>query len=497
MLKRLYIYPLIFAIFPVLSLVANNNREIASNAAIRPLIASFLLGGLVFVTNQLFLRNWHQAGLVTSIALLLFFTYGHVYALLQNFTIEGIAVFRHRTLLPLWMVLFLIGYYLVINRIKRSESLTFWLNLFSIFMLIYPVYTITSDLLQQGERDRTVKIEQGIMSEAISADNPDIYYIILDGYGREDVLNGIGYDNSQFVAELRARGFYVADCSQSNYAYTELSLTSSLNFNYLDAINALEHNARIRLLKHGVVRTFLQERGYQTVAFPTGYPWTEWTDADIYMGFNRPRSSLTEFEWLVLNTTLVRVWSDTVHINLENRFEIRRENTLSALANLKNLPARNGNFFVFAHIVVPHYPYIFGPNGEWSQFVDVKNYDGYRQGYLGQLTFINREMLQVIDILIAESKTAPVIIIQGDHGPQPDISTGASDKMPILNAYYLPRVNADELLYPSISPVNTFRVVLNSYFDQNLLLLEDRSYYSPPDDRDALTLVPNTCPKVP
>jgi hypothetical protein len=66
---------------------------------------------------------------------------------------------------------------------------------------------------------------------------PDIYYIILDGYGRSDVLKKYGYDNSDFLNSLRDLGFYVADCAQSNYAQTKLSLTSSLNFNYVDALD--------------------------------------------------------------------------------------------------------------------------------------------------------------------------------------------------------------------------------------------------------------------
>jgi hypothetical protein len=49
--------------------------------------------------------------------------------------------------------------------------------------------------------------------------------------------------------------------------------------------------------------------------------------------------------------------------------------------------------------------------------------------------------------------------------------------MKVLNAYYLPGVNA-QLLYPSITPVNTFRLVFDQYFGGQFGLLEDKSYYS-------------------
>ena len=49
----------------------------------------------------------------------------------------------------------------------------------------------------------------------------------------------------------------------------------------------------------------------------------------------------------------------------------------------------------------------------------------------------------------------------------------------ILNAYYLPN-GGNDLLYESISPVNSFRVIFNSYFGANYEILEDRSYYTAP-----------------
>ena len=66
---------------------------------------------------------------------------------------------------------------------------------------------------------------------------PDVYFIVLDGYARADVLqNDLNLDNSPFLDALRKRQFYVADCSMSNYAQTEQSFASSLNMMYLDGI---------------------------------------------------------------------------------------------------------------------------------------------------------------------------------------------------------------------------------------------------------------------
>jgi hypothetical protein len=47
----------------------------------------------------------------------------------------------------------------------------------------------------------------------------------------------------------------------------------------------------------------------------------------------------------------------------------------------------------------------------------------------------------------------------------------------ILSAYYLPN-GGEKYIYDGISPVNTFRVIINAYFGGQLELLQDKSYYS-------------------
>jgi hypothetical protein len=81
-----------------------------------------------------------------------------------------------------------------------------------------------------------------------------------------------------------------------------------------------------------------------------------------------------------------------------------------------------------------------------------------------------------------------VIIIQGDHGPA---QLEKENRMGILNAYYFP--NKKDALYATITPVNTFRVVFNTFFGTNLELLTDTSYYSKYSKPYGFETIPNTC----
>ena len=88
-----------------------------------------------------------------------------------------------------------------------------------------------------------------------------------------------------------------------------------------------------------------------------------------------------------------------------------------------------------------------------------------------------------IDSILSRSVDAPIIILQSDHGPGFGIdweSPGQSNlvgRASILNAYYVPD-ECKHMLYPSISPVNSFRVVFGCIFGESEELLADISYFS-------------------
>jgi len=499
MLKRIPLYPLLLSIFPVLSLASYNIHEIFVSAMFRPLIASLLLGVIAYGLAYLLTKDIHRAALASSLVLLLFFAYGHIYDALEDLTVSGAAIFRHRTLLPALSLIVLLFLFLA-WRMKNPDSFTYPANLISIVLLVFPLFTIFSFLTRQSIANRADRNQPTATNVSLDANAPDIYYIILDAYGRQDVLEEkYGFDNGPFTAALRERGFYVADCSQSNYGYTEYSLSSSLNYDYLDVLGGINNNARTALIKHGTVRSFLEGLGYQIIAFPTGWASTEWKDADVYYGYGDTFATLSEFEKLFIDTTLLRIESDYSRSSVQGatKRDARRMRVLSALDKLKIIPDKPGHKFIFAHLVIPHPPYSFGANGEFISFNDGTSVEERTIAYTNQVLFINREILKVVDVILNNSKAPPVIIIQGDHGPLPDIAFSGDEKMPILNAYYLPGPDASKKLYPTITPVNTFRVVLDSYFHQSLPLLEDISYYAPKNNRDNFEIIPNQCKSQP
>jgi len=160
--------------------------------------------------------------------------------------------------------------------------------------LILPIIQMVSFFVKSQVSQTNAEKNSSALNLKVSHQPPDIYYIILDGYGRSDILKSeFGYDNSDFLNSLRDQGFFVADCAQSNYAQTQLSLASSLNFNYIDALSdrfapgSDDRTGLDALIHHGLVRQSLEKAGYTTVAFATGFLATELSDADYFLGPRR------------------------------------------------------------------------------------------------------------------------------------------------------------------------------------------------------------------
>ena len=142
------------------------------------------------------------------------------------------------------------------------------------------------------------------------------------------------------------------------------------------------------------------------------------------------------------------------------------------------------------HFLLPHPPYVFDPSGNLKEFqIDSANMSqDLKLGYIDQVQFANKKIIETIDKILFESSSPPIIILQGDHGTQTLLQKSRAnwdnqndesitERMSILNAYYLPNQNTD-LIYDSITPVNSFRLILNTYFNTNYELLEDKSYFS-------------------
>jgi hypothetical protein len=303
------------------------------------------------------------------------------------------------------------------------------------------------------------------------------------------------YDASGFQQELEDLGFYVAECAQSNYPITNLSITSTFYANY-------HQEPTLYPVYSSLTIETLRSQGYRVITFENRSNGHFDIGEDMRVSRNQTLLSvdltggLSEFEVMLWKTSFARIGYDMPQLipafNVESLHEWEYyehyQQTYFMLDELKRLPETEGPKFVFAHFLVPHPPFIFAPDGEFAWA------EGQAQGYVSNAKFIDSQIVSVVAEIIRKSKTPPVIILMGDHGATgiPKLET-REWRMSILNAYYVSD-QAKKDLYETITPVNTFRVIFNNYFGTNYPLLEDKSYHA--SNMRKFTpenIVPNKC----
>jgi len=431
---------------------------------------------------RLILRDWNRAAMTSAIWIILFAGYGSFDLYLQTAAPEYA---RTDYLLSAAILIGLIGLFWASRPRVRFEAWAAPLNTMALALVVFSVGNIL--WYEIGLRSASSASASSAVA-AYDGPRPDIYYIILDMYTRSDTLEkAYGYDNSAFISGLEGMGFNVAECSMSNYVRTELSLASSLNMDYLPGLDdritpESESSAPLASLIHNnAVKAYVEARGYTTYAFETGFPWSELNNSDVYLEANPLATGMTSFESIVFERTALRAAVDEGYMNTQLLdFSHYRERTEFTLKTLPTLAARPSPKFIFAHLILPHPPFVFnvdgGPTDPLSFLNDKDMYPAnkFEEGYLMQLTYASTAITEVVKQILVQSATPPIIVIQGDHGPwiQPN-----DRRLTILNAYYLPG-HADAII-ETITPVNTFRTIFNLYLGGDFKYLPNKSYFSP------------------
>lgn len=486
-------HPVLFGVYPVIALMAMNIDQIRPETVLRSILVAMIGAALLYGVLYLALRRADKAALLASFWLALFYAYGHIYQAVEGRALFGFVYGKHRYLIAAAVFLFAAGSWWILKKAAGARPLNQILNLVSVFLLVIPAFQI-GWFEYRFQKASAQQAEPAAAAEpaASGEDSPDIYYIILDGYSRADVMKDLyDLDITPFMDDLKSIGFVFPECTQSNYGITAFSMFASLNMNYLDAYGGpfpigsererVDYLQMRDYLRHSEVRRYLKQQGYQMVTFETGYWWLEIDDAETYIVANNnplirysESYAVSNFEEMLLRTTAFRIFSeanDALFRPLTRRVKTPREHHYDvvkfALDSLDQVPEIPGKKFVYFHILAPHDPFVLSKDGEYVPVGTEADIPGYPD----EVAYLNKRIAALVRSLIAQSEVPPIIILQGDHGWDPRY------RLEILNAYYLPG-GGDQLIYPQITPVNTFRVVLNHYFGGSFDLLEDRSYYS-------------------
>lgn len=487
-------HPIFFGLYPVLSLYAPNTGLVPPQDILLPLTAVFLGTLALWGILRLLLRDAERSASVASAAVVGIFSFGPVMDLVRSNESGEVTGMTRHDLFMLWAPVLLVV--LLLAAWKGRGPITRGLNVAGVILVVWPAVTIGSSWIAGSNAPKGATAIKDPIAESYKGSKPDIYYIILDGYGRSDaVRRSVGLDNSEFLDGLRKLGFIVEGDTRSNYCQTELSLSSSLNLDYVqtllpEGITGENRAPLDRLIDRNRIAATLRGFGYKFIAITSGFPGVHPNSADLLISEARTGSL---FEGALTSRTPIGGGS----IVATSAFDRRRQDLAYAIDRIGKLGSSSQPRFVFAHILAPHPPFVFGPNGEAIRPKNMQfgYFDGshfmqnggspetYANGYRGQATAIGRMLLKSLQELVRNSKTPPIVVVQGDHGSKLHldqdtlVKTDINEVFPILNAYLVPD-KIRQALYPTITPVNSFRTILREQFGEPFPNLPDRSWYS-------------------
>ncbi len=469
----------LFAVFPLLSLFAQNQAEVDISLLWWPLAVSIAGAIVVYGIFLVMTKRAAKAGVLASLVVVAFFYYGLFADQLGLGTGWSVA---------LWLALFVLAIAAILRTRRDLANLTVVLGAFAAVLAIPQIVKIAAHHADHppvsASDPRLWPTAMGHPAAREGTRPPDVYVIIPDDYARADVLaRYFHYDNSAFLHRLQRRGFSVSTQARSPYSFSELNMAALLNMDYLTRFplvlgkRSQDFTSVKRTIEDSRASRLLKAAGYDYVHLDT--------DEVTFAGGNPQISSFAppdSFSSLWMQKTLLRVLGGPLGFNASARDDRFRASITSVFAKLGAQRQTTKPKFVVFHTLMPHDPFVFDAQGKPVSFPADADHTG-RAGmryYVQELQFLDRKLLEAIDRIRAHARTPPVIVIQSDEGFEINSDlVGEAATMDIrvkgLSAFSLPGHGPTGVPTPP-NGVNALRFVFNRYFGTHYRMLPTASY---------------------
>ena len=449
-MRTLILFPFLLAFFPAWQLILENYDEIIFQDILISL-AIVVISIAVWVVITKIIKNGNKAALITGVGVAFFFYFGY----LQDILFYPLN--KTSVLMIMSIIVFIIS---TIYFVKSKRNFTPSIKIANVFAVTIILFTLI----------------QFAMPGAL-AEKPNVYHIILDEYtDNEILLKQFNYDNGEFLEFLNKNGFYMPNKSFSTFSSTNNELNLILNMDY-PTIRGWASDDYQDLKTNKVMSTF-SDQNYSVIETNSAMRWKDFSNVDTHLCYDVYFIN-SEFLEQVLRKSIIK------YFMLQHQTDARRDvikcgfNTLSEIALQSNGPT-----YVFAHLYIPHPPFVFGPNGEHvnpdhSEISGLSSWEN-PQGYLNQLIYATSEIRVVITNIVENDPNA-IIILQGDTGTVTGVfKPGEKITMDVIyqthSILYAVRIQDVNNFENFNATVNTYRIIFNNYFDMNYEYLEQRVY---------------------
>lgn len=479
------LFPFLLSIFFVLHGCMENYDFVPLKDAL--LLTGLYCGAsaiLVFL-SWLFYRDIIKAGLVSFSIMAFHFFFGSVHDSIKKYFPDSLFS-KYSFILPATLIFFLLILVLLKRRKKPLIKLSFYLNTLLIILIAVDSIMLLTKAIGSSKQELAT-IPDG-MIPCKDCPKPDIYFIIADEYvGNTTLKDKFSFDNSAFINDLSARGFHTIPYSSSNYNFTPFSIASTLDFNYLNIQSGNMNSTSDISLCYQTIKN----NKFLRYLLSTGYKFYNYS---IFEFRGEPARASISFlpvkTRLITAQTFLSRFDRDIRYNLITRLNIKSEakrNVYSVLEATNNNYQLTKNIvtkqsadpkFVLTHLHIPHYPYYFDKDGKerpLDKLTEGNQTD--KTAYVQYLQYGNKKYLELIDHILKDSRTPPIIILMGDHGFR-HFTEEVDLKYWYLNQVSVFTPSRKYAAYSdSLTNVNFLRVLLNTEYKQQLRLLKDQAIF--------------------
>jgi hypothetical protein len=432
--------------------------------------------------------SWSASGIITSLILVFYLFYGAIQDSLKGSAyLAGLS--KYRILLPLGLLLILTCLYFIRRSGKTFSQLTRYLNLLFVVLIVVDIVSVLAKSESPENKGPFAKDKTPWMNfvDCRDCDKPDIYLLLMDEYcGTTTLKNYFKYDNSWFISDLSAKGFFIASEARSNYTSTPLSVASTFEMNYIDwmhgrkSVQAEDYAKAATSITYSSVMKFLQKEGYAIKNYSIfdivdqSSPF-DLTILPLNLRLITSKTLLGRIDRDLLWVLRTRVAPSHPWLMKKFQDQYKKGNQRILELTQKEILAKPGKpRFIYAHFMMPHFPCIYDSLGNEVLFKDTGSASYMEDAYLQYHVYATKMAKALIEKIQQQSNHKAVIIFMSDHGYrdrqlQDEHKLSANDN---FYSIYLPSHHY-ESFYDSLSSVNQFRLTFNSLFKQKLPLLTD------------------------
>ena len=488
-----------YLLLPVLPIIffflhnANQYMELVFTLDVLVLLFFYsLLSYFIFACGKILLKlTVLQSLFISTLAIIFFLFFGALQDYLFQF--KRFSFLSNSFFLFAFMVatLLLISWFLKKKKVRPVSVNRYFIFLFIILICLETIIFCTKMFSGKNLKAITDRMTTPVLNneKIVSAEQPDIYHIIFDCYTNRPALKQYWEYDNDIYSFLSSKGFFTVDSATSNYKSTPFSIASIFNLQYLNGAekylysNSSNFFVGQRIYRNNVLFNFLKKEHYNFSLF------SQLENKKLLTGFGF-LGVVGPSRWL-RNQTIERIYLNPWVFEKINHFFGQKneqpaiitnsmqkfidynkkalDHIFSDCQNSSNLKSAQP-VFSYTHFMLPHDPYLLDENGNYVTSPEPGGINMNR--YLAQLKYCNKLIKQITNCLLSDTTRKKIIIFQGDHGYRHYTNAPLIEQYGALNAMYFYNKNYTGLK-KNLSLVNTYRIIINNFFENNLPLLKD------------------------